>query len=262
MFEQPKICPGLIFFPPHFPQSGLYKTHCIITVGIYSSYPNKIYSDVKKKRVYCGIQQFLHLFAMPSNGNSKLFGACFSLSCRQHYLCALSCTATITSSSENDGSSLEWSREGSVRITGHHVLAPPTMRTETCSPVAEEEVPTSSTEASGAIRNAATAAAGAVASGFNAEGPVHYPTQNSSSLMLPRPNSVAGTVWSFCFYFLFTFSLLIMLVFVQYRISDINEVVLLVQFVCCFFHHINFWVCRFCDRTWGFCKKYTEHIQS
>ncbi|KAM9486767.1 protein TANC1 isoform 2-T2 [Clarias gariepinus] len=101
--------------------------------------------------------------------------------------------ATITSSSENDGSSLEWSREGSVRITGHHVLAPPTMRTETCSPVAEEEVPTSSTEASGAIRNAATAAAGAVASGFNAEGPVHYPTQNSSSLMLPRPNSVAAT---------------------------------------------------------------------
>ncbi|XP_058248978.1 protein TANC1 isoform X3 [Hemibagrus wyckioides] len=102
--------------------------------------------------------------------------------------------ATITSSSENDGSSLEWSKEGSVRITGHHALAPPTMRTETCSPVAEEEVPTSFTEVSGAIRNAATAKAGSVASsGFNAEGPVHYPTQNSSSLMLPRPNSVAAT---------------------------------------------------------------------
>ncbi|XP_053483116.1 protein TANC1 isoform X2 [Ictalurus furcatus] len=99
--------------------------------------------------------------------------------------------ATITSSSENDGSSLEWSKEGSVRITGHHVLAPPTMRTETCSPVAEEEVPTSYTEASGAIRNAATA--GSVASGYNADGPVHYPTHNSSSLMMPRPNSVAAT---------------------------------------------------------------------
>ncbi|KAB5577185.1 hypothetical protein PHYPO_G00207040 [Pangasianodon hypophthalmus] len=101
--------------------------------------------------------------------------------------------ATITSSSENDGSSLEWSKEGSVRIPGHHALAPPTMRTETCSPVAEEEVPTSYTAVSGAIRNAATATTGSVASGFNAEGPVHYPTQNSSSLMMPRPNSVAAT---------------------------------------------------------------------
>ncbi|XP_060732631.1 protein TANC1 isoform X1 [Tachysurus vachellii] len=101
--------------------------------------------------------------------------------------------ATITSSSENDGSSLEWSKEGSVRISGHHGLAPPTMRTETCSPVAEEEVPTSYTEISGAIRNAATTKAGPMASGFNAEGPVYYPTQNSSSLMMPRPNSVAAT---------------------------------------------------------------------
>lgn len=110
-------------------------------------------------------------------------------------LSTLSCAATITSSSENDGSSLEWSKEGSVRITGHHALAPPNMRTETCYPVAEEEVPPSFTEVSGAIRNAATAKAGSVASsGFNTEGPVHYPTQNSSSLMLPRPNSVAGTV--------------------------------------------------------------------
>ncbi|TSM68838.1 Protein TANC1 [Bagarius yarrelli] len=101
--------------------------------------------------------------------------------------------ATITSSSENDGSSLEWSKESSVRITGHHALAPPNMRTETCSPVAEEEMPTSYTEVSGAIRNTAAATAGCVALGYNTEGPVHYPTQNSSSLMMPRPNSVAAT---------------------------------------------------------------------
>lgn len=81
-----------------------------------------------------------------------------------------------------------------MRITGHHALAPPAMRTETCSPVAEEEVPVPYTEVSGAIRNAATATTGSVASGFNAEGPVHYPMQNSFSLMMPRPNSVAGTV--------------------------------------------------------------------
>lgn len=122
-----------------------------------------------------------------------LFRRLSSLNCKQLYSHDLSLAATITSSSENDGSSLEWSKEGSVRITGHHALASPTMRTETCSPVAEEEGPTSYTEASGAIRNAAKATAGSGSSGFNGEGPVHYPTQNSSSLMMPRPNSVAGT---------------------------------------------------------------------
>lgn len=139
----------------------------------------------------------LFIFFWNAGVNSKISGTLvffffFLANCRQHHLCSFCCAATITSSSENDGSSLEWSKEGSVRITGHHALAPPTMRTETCSPVAEEEVPY--TDVSGAIRNAAMATTGSVASGFNAEGPVHYPMQNSSSLMMPRPNSVAGTV--------------------------------------------------------------------
>uniref|UniRef100_A0A8B9HUM8 Tetratricopeptide repeat, ankyrin repeat and coiled-coil containing 1b n=1 Tax=Astyanax mexicanus TaxID=7994 RepID=A0A8B9HUM8_ASTMX len=87
--------------------------------------------------------------------------------------------ATITSSSENDdrsGSSLEWSKEGSVRGGGHHALAPAAARADTCSPVAEEEVSTAATDASAISR-----------------GPVHYPTQSFSSLMMPRPNSVAAT---------------------------------------------------------------------
>ncbi|KAI2660915.1 Protein TANC1 [Labeo rohita] len=91
--------------------------------------------------------------------------------------------ATITSSSENDdrsGSSLEWGKEGSIRSCAQHV------RPDTCSPVAEEEASTSGT----GIRSVAAAkkASGAV----GPEGPVQYPTQNSSSLMMPRPNSVAG----------------------------------------------------------------------
>ncbi|XP_052421505.1 protein TANC1 isoform X1 [Carassius gibelio] len=92
--------------------------------------------------------------------------------------------ATITSSSENDdrsGSSLEWGKEGSIRSCAQHV------RPDTCSPVAEEEASTSGT----GVRSVSTAkkTSGAVAS----EGPVQYPTQNSSSLMMPRPNSVAAT---------------------------------------------------------------------
>uniref|UniRef100_A0A8C1MNL4 Tetratricopeptide repeat, ankyrin repeat and coiled-coil containing 1b n=1 Tax=Cyprinus carpio TaxID=7962 RepID=A0A8C1MNL4_CYPCA len=92
--------------------------------------------------------------------------------------------ATITSSSENDdrsGSSLEWGKEGSIRSCAQHV------RPDTCSPVAEEEASTSGT----GVRSVSTAkkTSGAVGS----EGPVQYPTQNSSSLMMPRPNSVAAT---------------------------------------------------------------------
>ncbi|XP_051760718.1 protein TANC1 isoform X2 [Ctenopharyngodon idella] len=93
--------------------------------------------------------------------------------------------ATITSSSENDdrsGSSLEWGKEGSIRSSGQHVLAQTATRADTCSPVAEEEASTSGTEVrivSGAKKTF--------------EGPVHYSTQNSSSLMMPRPNSVAAT---------------------------------------------------------------------
>uniref|UniRef100_A0A8D0A003 Tetratricopeptide repeat, ankyrin repeat and coiled-coil containing 1 n=1 Tax=Sander lucioperca TaxID=283035 RepID=A0A8D0A003_SANLU len=73
--------------------------------------------------------------------------------------------ATITSSSENDdrsGSSLEWSKDGSLRGSGRHGLAQ-SVRADTCSPVAEED------------SNSATA------------------TPTSSSLMMPRPNSVAAT---------------------------------------------------------------------
>uniref|UniRef100_A0A673CPV7 Tetratricopeptide repeat, ankyrin repeat and coiled-coil containing 1b n=1 Tax=Sphaeramia orbicularis TaxID=375764 RepID=A0A673CPV7_9TELE len=80
--------------------------------------------------------------------------------------------ATITSSSENDdrsGSSLEWSKDGSLRGSGRHGLAQ-SVRADTCSPVAEEDT------------NSATAT----------PGPVPYPTQ-TSSLMMPRPNSVAAT---------------------------------------------------------------------
>uniref|UniRef100_A0A668AHD4 Tetratricopeptide repeat, ankyrin repeat and coiled-coil containing 1 n=1 Tax=Myripristis murdjan TaxID=586833 RepID=A0A668AHD4_9TELE len=84
--------------------------------------------------------------------------------------------ATITSSSENDdrsGSSLEWSKDGSLRGSGRHGLAP-SVRADTCSPVAEED----------------SSSAGAT---HTSEGPVPYPAQTSSSLMMPRPNSVAAT---------------------------------------------------------------------
>uniref|UniRef100_A0A671SAI0 Protein TANC1-like n=1 Tax=Sinocyclocheilus anshuiensis TaxID=1608454 RepID=A0A671SAI0_9TELE len=86
--------------------------------------------------------------------------------------------------SENDdrsGSSLEWGKEGSIRSCAQHV------RPDTCSPVAEEEASTSGT----GVRSISTAkkTSGAVGS----EGPVQYPTQNTSSLMMPRPNSVAAT---------------------------------------------------------------------
>uniref|UniRef100_A0A8K9V8V9 Tetratricopeptide repeat, ankyrin repeat and coiled-coil containing 1b n=1 Tax=Oncorhynchus mykiss TaxID=8022 RepID=A0A8K9V8V9_ONCMY len=83
--------------------------------------------------------------------------------------------ATITSSSENDdrsGSSLEWSKDGSLRSSGHHGLVP-SVRADTCSPVAEEDP---------------------IGPSHPPEGPVPYPTAHTSlSLMLPRPNSVAAT---------------------------------------------------------------------
>uniref|UniRef100_A0A671YU49 Tetratricopeptide repeat, ankyrin repeat and coiled-coil containing 1 n=1 Tax=Sparus aurata TaxID=8175 RepID=A0A671YU49_SPAAU len=83
--------------------------------------------------------------------------------------------ATITSSSENDdrsGSSLEWSKDGSLRGSGRHGLAQ-SVRADTCSPVAEED---SNSPPS-----------------HSPEGPVPYPPQATSSLMMPRPNSVAAT---------------------------------------------------------------------
>uniref|UniRef100_A0A671YVX8 Tetratricopeptide repeat, ankyrin repeat and coiled-coil containing 1 n=1 Tax=Sparus aurata TaxID=8175 RepID=A0A671YVX8_SPAAU len=85
--------------------------------------------------------------------------------------------ATITSSSENDdrsGSSLEWSKDGSLRGSGRHGLAQ-SVRADTCSPVAEED------------SNSANPPS------HSPEGPVPYPPQATSSLMMPRPNSVAAT---------------------------------------------------------------------
>ncbi|NXU53944.1 TANC1 protein, partial [Turnix velox] len=88
--------------------------------------------------------------------------------------------ATITSSSENDdrsGSSLEWSKDGSLRVGTHQGISHD-RRTDNCSPVAEEEAVGS-----------AESLPKEVTSG---EGPVLY-TQSSGSLIMPRPNSVAAT---------------------------------------------------------------------
>uniref|UniRef100_A0A8C3PQ05 Tetratricopeptide repeat, ankyrin repeat and coiled-coil containing 1 n=1 Tax=Calidris pygmaea TaxID=425635 RepID=A0A8C3PQ05_9CHAR len=88
--------------------------------------------------------------------------------------------ATITSSSENDdrsGSSLEWSKDGSLRAGKHQGISHD-RRTDNCSPVAEED-------AVGTAENLPKE----VPAG---EGPVPY-TQNSGSLIMPRPNSVAAT---------------------------------------------------------------------
>ncbi|XP_018091292.1 protein TANC1 isoform X2 [Xenopus laevis] len=90
--------------------------------------------------------------------------------------------ATITSSSENDdrsGSSLEWSRDSSLRIGSHHQGMIHERRTDNCSPVVEEET-------------CATVDCLAKIDVPHAEGPVSY-VQNSSSLVMQRPNSVAAT---------------------------------------------------------------------
>ncbi|NWV33623.1 TANC1 protein, partial [Grantiella picta] len=88
--------------------------------------------------------------------------------------------ATITSSSENDdrsGSSLEWSKDGSLRAGKHQGISHD-RRTDNCSPVAEEE-PIGSSE-----NLPKEVPAG--------EGPLPY-AQSSGSLIMPRPNSVAAT---------------------------------------------------------------------
>uniref|UniRef100_A0A8C4VCH0 Tetratricopeptide repeat, ankyrin repeat and coiled-coil containing 1 n=1 Tax=Falco tinnunculus TaxID=100819 RepID=A0A8C4VCH0_FALTI len=88
--------------------------------------------------------------------------------------------ATITSSSENDdrsGSSLEWSKDGSLRAGKHQGISHD-RRTDNCSPVAEEET-------AGTAENLPKE----VPAG---EGPVPY-GQSSGSLIMPRPNSVAAT---------------------------------------------------------------------
>ncbi|XP_048339546.1 protein TANC1 isoform X1 [Sphaerodactylus townsendi] len=89
--------------------------------------------------------------------------------------------ATVTSSSENDdrsGSSLEWSKDGSLR-TGSHQGIIHERRTDNCSPVAEEET----------VGCSETLPKVEASSG---DGPVTY-TQSSGSLVMPRPNSVAAT---------------------------------------------------------------------
>ncbi|CAN0230184.1 unnamed protein product [Bubo scandiacus] len=88
--------------------------------------------------------------------------------------------ATITSSSENDdrsGSSLEWSKDGSLRAGKHQGISHD-RRTDNCSPVAEEE-------AVGSAENLPKVES-------TGEGPVPY-AQSSGSLIMPRPNSVAAT---------------------------------------------------------------------
>ncbi|XP_023667286.2 protein TANC1 isoform X2 [Paramormyrops kingsleyae] len=91
--------------------------------------------------------------------------------------------ATITSSSENDdrsGSSLEWSREGSLRDGAPHGPVG-AARMDACSPVAEEDPPGAG---GGPSRAEPLAGVGVVAF------PAHT---TSSSLVMPRPNSVAAT---------------------------------------------------------------------
>ncbi|XP_078183760.1 protein TANC1 isoform X18 [Callithrix jacchus] len=90
--------------------------------------------------------------------------------------------ATITSSSENDdrsGSSLEWNKDGSLRL-GVQKGVLHDRRADNCSPVAEEET-TGSAEST--LPKAESSAG---------DGPVPY-SQGSSSLIMPRPNSVAAT---------------------------------------------------------------------
>nr|XP_031307331.1 protein TANC1 isoform X5 [Camelus dromedarius] len=90
--------------------------------------------------------------------------------------------ATITSSSENDdrsGSSLEWNKDGSLRL-GVQKGVLHDRRADNCSPVAEEEPP-------GPAESMLPKAEASVG-----DGPVPY-SQSSSSLIMPRPNSVAAT---------------------------------------------------------------------
>ncbi|XP_038570770.1 protein TANC1-like [Micropterus salmoides] len=114
--------------------------------------------------------------------------------------------ATITSSSENDdrsGSSLEWSKDGSLRGSGRHGLAQ-SVRADTCSPVAEEDsnsataTPADTPSRTGQQLQSNTSAGALQPPSHSPEGPIPYPPPTSSSLMMPRPNSVAGK--SPCFF--------------------------------------------------------------
>lgn len=72
---------------------------------------------------------------------------------------------------------MEWSKDGSLR-TGSHQGIIHERRTDNCSPVAEEETV-------GCSESLAKVEAS------SGDGPVTY-TQSSGSLVMPRPNSVAG----------------------------------------------------------------------
>ncbi|KAI4805327.1 hypothetical protein KUCAC02_009950 [Chaenocephalus aceratus] len=108
--------------------------------------------------------------------------------------------ATITSSSENDdrsGSSLEWSKDGSLRGSGRHGLAQ-SVRADTCSPVAEEDSNSATstpadTPSKTDQKQSNTAAGAQKPPSRSPEGPFPYSSQTTSSLMMPRPNSVAAT---------------------------------------------------------------------
>ncbi|XP_035460709.2 protein TANC1 isoform X2 [Scophthalmus maximus] len=111
--------------------------------------------------------------------------------------------ATITSSSENDdrsGSSLEWSKDGSLRGSTRHGLAQ-SVRADTCSPVAEEDSNSATaTTADTPSRTDHQQHQPNISAGASGpplphlpEGPIPYPPHTCSSLMMPRPNSVAAT---------------------------------------------------------------------
>uniref|UniRef100_A0A8C1BVF0 Tetratricopeptide repeat, ankyrin repeat and coiled-coil containing 1a n=1 Tax=Cyprinus carpio carpio TaxID=630221 RepID=A0A8C1BVF0_CYPCA len=93
--------------------------------------------------------------------------------------------ATVTSSSENEercGSSLEWAKEGGAGVRGESGRSahPP------CTPITLEE-PAVSGEAQ--VRTSTTGGAAPVVTS-PVDGPVTY---HSTSLVMPRPNSVAAT---------------------------------------------------------------------
>ncbi|XP_069389339.1 protein TANC1 isoform X2 [Paralichthys olivaceus] len=107
--------------------------------------------------------------------------------------------ATITSSSENDdrsGSSLEWSKDGSLRGSVRHGLAQG-VRADTCSPVAEEDANSATATpvdaSSRTDQQQQQPNLSALPQPHSPEGPIPYPPHTSSSLMMPRPNSVAAT---------------------------------------------------------------------
>ncbi|XP_051569179.1 protein TANC1-like isoform X1 [Myxocyprinus asiaticus] len=93
--------------------------------------------------------------------------------------------ATVTSSSENEercGSSLEWAKDGSVGLRGEsgHGSHPP------CTTVTQEEPAVSSKDQES---TGTTGGAGSIVTS-PVDGPITY---HSTSLIMPRPNSVAAT---------------------------------------------------------------------